>query len=113
VVKDHITAWALAIQEFEGWKPGSHAYRHNNPGNLKSVDGTFKTFKTYEQGFAALKDYLTRACTGKHNAYKPTMTLKQFFGVYAPDGELIVGNYTAYVAKKMGVSPDTIIATLV
>src|SRR5206468_10792525 len=31
----YLSAWADAIQEFEGWHPGSRSYRNNNPGNLK------------------------------------------------------------------------------
>jgi hypothetical protein len=111
--KGLIDRWALAIRDFEGWSPVSHSYRHNHPGNLKGIDGKFIKYTSYAEGFAALKDYLTRACTGRHKAYRPEMTLRQFFAVYAPDGDLIITNYASYVAKKIGVTPDTVISTLI
>ena len=110
---DYIHLWALAIQEFEGYSPGSASYRRNNPGNCKGLDGYFKTFPTYEAGFAYLEDYLTRACTGKHKAYSPNMTLRQFFSVYAPDGNRIIDNYSSFVATKLGVFPSIKIKELV
>lgn len=111
--RDLIHEWALAIQEFEGWTPGSASYRRNNPGNLKNVNGTFKTFATYRDGMNALEDYLRRACTGNHRAYKPTYTLKQFFATYAPDGDVIVSNYASFVARRLGVPVDKQIKELV
>lgn len=52
----------------------------------------------------ALKDYVTRACTGKHKAYKPTFTINEFFNVYAPSSD---NNnpykYASYVAGKLKV----------
>lgn len=80
---------------------------------MKALAGHFIQYPSYEAGFAALKDYITRACTGKHKAYRPGMTLRQFFSVYAPDGDLIIDNYSAYVAKRIGVTRETVISTLV
>lgn len=111
--KPYIRLWALAIQQFEGFKPGSASYRRNNPGNMKGLDGNFKVYKTYEEGFAALEDYLTRVCTGKHRAYKPSMTIYEVMGVYAPDGAEIQRNYSKYCADAMGVPVDTVVSTLV
>lgn len=107
-----IEKWALAIQDFEGYTPGSKSYRNNNPGNVKGMDGKFLVFKTYEAGFDYLCDYLKRACTGQHKAYKPDMNLKQFFLIYAPDPEPIPTNYTNFVATKMGVYPSVLIKNL-
>lgn len=108
-----IETWAEAIKQFEGWHPGSKAYRNNNPGNIKGLDGNFLVFKTPEEGYAYLVDYLTRACTGKHKAYSPEMTLIEFFRVYAPDPEPIPSNYAAFVASKMAVTTDRKIKTFV
>jgi hypothetical protein len=108
-----IEEWALAIQEFEGYTPGSRSFRNKNPGNLRNKNGTFKVYATYNEGLADLIDYLTRACTGKHHAYKPEMTIRQFISVYAPDGPKVIDNYTNFICKKLLITPETLIKTLV
>ncbi len=102
VKRDLLTEFCTAIRDFEG-KPGDLNYKNNNPGNLRSVKGPFLKFKTYNEGWLALKDYVTRACTGKHKAYKPTFTIAQFFGVYAPSEDHNDPKvYANYVAKRIG-----------
>jgi hypothetical protein len=59
--------WATAIRDFEG-KPGDLNYKNNNPGNIRSVQGPFLKFKTWEEGWNALLDYLTTPATGRHKA---------------------------------------------
>ena len=131
--KSLVEIWAGAIQSFEGWIEGSEvngqryngskSWRNRNPGNLKhssfykGVIGKDKTgfaiFESDEAGMACLVDYLTRAATGKHRAYNPEMSLHEFFGVYAPDGEPIQTNYSSFVASKLAVTIETKIKTLV
>lgn len=95
--------WALAIRDYEG-KPGDLNYKNNNPGNIKSVNGGFMKFKTYEAGWAALLDYLTRAATGKHRSYKPDFTLLRFFQTYAPSADSNdPAKYAEYVSKRIDV----------
>ncbi len=101
---DLVQLMAEGIRTFEGWYEGSKSMRNNNPGNIKGLDGEFLVFSTAEAGFEYLKDYIRRACTGKHKAYKPSYTLRQFFATYAPDGDRIIDNYTMHVAEGMGVS---------
>ncbi len=110
---DYIQLMAEGIKEFEGWKPGSKSWRNNNPGNIKSVAGGFLVFKTPEAGMDYLKMYLRRACTGAHKAYKPSMSIKDFFSVYAPDGPTIINNYTNHVCKHMKVFPSKRLSELV
>lgn len=116
VKEEHISkipTWAKAIEQFEtGGDPNSVGLRNNNPGNIKGLDGKFMKFKTYDEGFAYLCDYLTRACTGKHKAYRPDMTLRDFFSVYAPDGDKIINNYSSFVANRLGVFPSVKIKDL-
>lgn len=131
-VKEYLRAFALAIQEFEGYAApgekdrsgkvhpnGSLSWRNKNPGNIKRKDGAWYVFPTYEDGFQHLKNYLERACTGKHTAYRPNMTIRQFFGVYAPDGEKTESAYTNYVCKRISgevgemVTPARLLKTLV
>lgn len=101
--KNLLDEFCLAIRDFEG-KPGDLNYRTNNPGNIRGVDGKFLKFKTMEEGMAYLKDYVTRACTGKHKAYSPMFTLIDFFNVYAPAGDKNnPGEYAKWVANRIGV----------
>jgi restriction endonuclease S subunit len=112
---------AKAIQIYEGWLPpsknypaGSVSYRNNNPGNIKNRWGTFLKFKTYEEGFDYLVDYLKRAATGKHKAYSPEFSLLKFFRVYAPSSD---GNrpyrYAKFAAEKLGIKVVTKLKELV
>lgn len=119
--KSCIPLLAKAIQQHEGYftpnskyPKGSLSFQNNNPGNIKGRDGKFIKFNTYEEGFTALQDYLIRACTGKHSAYNPNMSLYKFFCVYAPSSDnnnpLV---YATTVAKNIGCSIDTKISLLV
>jgi len=97
--KSRIDEWAKAIEQFE-----SAPISWNNPGSIKGLDGKFLQFKTYEEGFKYLCDYLVRACTGKHRAYKPEFTLLQFFEVYAPTSDKNNPfGYCSFVSKRLGV----------
>lgn len=80
----------------------------NNPGDLK-VGGTIATYKDPQEGYAALLNDLYAKQTGKTSTgLKPTSTLADFSGKYAPESD---GNnpaqYTANLANQMGVAPDT------
>lgn len=108
-----LVEWAFAIRDYEG-SPGDLNYRNNNPGNLRSVKGPFLKFPTWEAGWNALLDYLTRAATGKHKAYKPEFSLLQFFNVYAPTADKNNPTaYAKYVAKRLNVPTSTKIKDLV
>ena len=109
VRKSRIIEWAKAIEIFED-APKSW----NNPGAIRAKDGTFLKFKTYDAGFEYLCDYLTRACTGKHPAYKPEFTLLRFFETYAPQSD---NNnplaYARFVASRLGLPVEIPIKELV
>jgi len=112
--RDLVNEFCLAIQQYEGWYPGSTAYRNNNPGNIRSVAGGFLVFKTYNEGFAYLKDYVTRACTGKHKAYQPTYSITQFFQTYSPTADSNnPEKYAQWVADKLKLPVTTQIKNLV
>lgn len=121
--RDLINEFCLAIQGFEGWyAPGENAkypngtlsWRNNNPGNIRSVDGPFLVFPSYEKGFAYLKDYVTRACTGRHKAYQPTYSFLNFFHTYAPGSDNNQpDHYAQWVADKMKLPVTTQIKDLV
>lgn len=116
--------FCLAIQEHEGWFPagtagyptGSRSWRNKNPGNIKYVGQAraigkdtknFCIFDSYADGFETLKDLIRFAVSGKSKWYKPDMSIRQFFAVYAPSYDN--NNPTSYantVAKKLGVDVD-------
>lgn len=117
-----IEKWAKAIQEFEGFGPNTRSYRNNNPGNLKYTGytrslgavgadtGGFSVFGTYAAGFEALKRFLGDAKSNKLISYRSTMTLAQFFAVYAPSSDNNdPDTYASFVAKRMGVAASDVI----
>ena len=108
-----LVAMCAAIQEHEGWYPGSCSFRNRNPGNLKYAvqkkaigkdDKGFARFATYEDGLQSLENMILNAARGNSSVYKSTMTLLQFFQKYAPSSD---NNnplrYAEVVAKRMGV----------
>lgn len=113
-----IPAWADAIQQYEGWKPGSRSYRNNNPGNLRRwgrypIEGGYVKFPSYEIGRAALETQLKKAASGRSRVYRPNMTLTEFFGRYAPaDDNNAPRKYAEFVARKLKVRSDVTIAEL-
>lgn len=127
-----IEEWAKAIQKHEGYiapnadyPKGSRSYRNNNPGNfrcsllvmgeLKAIrcDDGFAVFPDYATGWKALVQFLTYAADGSLRAYKPEMTLYEFYAVYAPstDGNYPRG-YAEAVASDLGIAPTTKIKDL-
>ena len=99
---------------------GTTAWCNNNPGNLvfcgqpnAVADGHFAKFPTYQDGYNALKNLFINACTGQSEIYKPTMTLLEFYQIYAPSSDNnSPENYANHVATDLGVSVDTIISNL-
>ena len=115
--KNYIHLWATAIRDFEsGGNPNSLSMKLNNPGAIKGRDGNFLKFNSYIEGFAYLQEYLKRAATGKHAAYKPTFTMKDFINVYAPSSEnssASMNNYATHIIKRLDITETTQIGTLV
>lgn len=120
--KSLMDKWADAIQHFEGWFPGSKSFRNNNPGNIRYIgqkraigqDSTgFCIFASYDEGRKELMDLLTRAASGKSGLYRPTMTLLDFYNVYAPTSDNNYPEvYAKAVAKMIGVPVTTQIKNL-
>lgn len=123
--------WCNAIKSVEGYfapgessrnPRGTASWRNNNPGNLeyhrqigtKGSDGRFAIFRTYQDGYNALKSLLIRAATGQMPAYRANGSLADFYAVYAPSGD---DNdpmaYAQTVAKAIGVSVETKIKDLI
>lgn len=117
-----LDAWAMAIQKFEGYYPGSRSYRNNNPGNIRFVgqssasgkdDLGFCIFPTYQIGFNALKSLLKQAATTS-KLYDHEGDLYTFFSVYAPASDNNhPRQYAEFVAKEIGVPVSTPIKNLI
>jgi len=108
-----ISTLAAAIQQQEGYYPGSLAYQNNNPGNLMPAGqpgctpgaGGFCSFPSYDAGYAALVNQLNIDASRGY-------TLLQFTTKYlggdpnnpgtAPGGDPNV--YAANLAAAAGVS---------
>lgn len=106
---------AAAIQQQEGYYPGSLAYRNNNPGNLIYAgqsgavkgDGGFAEFPTYDDGLQALYNQIQLYASRG-------MTIQDMMNVYAPagDGENDPTGYAYTIAAALGASPDTPLQSL-
>lgn len=111
---DLITSLAQAIQQFEGWSPGSVSQRNNNPGNLRSGAGMIGTDAN---GFAVFPDYQTgwNALLNQVQLnVNRGLSVDEFFagkpGVYAGYAPSADSNqplqYAATVASWIGVDPS-------
>ena len=113
---------ARAIEHHEGFFVGSRSYRNNNPGNIKFAgqykamgtdDKGFAIFDTYADGYNALIKLIENACDGKSITYRPSMTLYDFFGKYAPQSDNNDSEaYAVAVASEMKLSPYQVIGEL-
>jgi hypothetical protein len=112
-----IQEWANAIAVQEKGNP-----KFNNPGNLKlstltqswggkpafqaTDGGTICRFDTYEQGFAALCNFLNLACHDELKAFHVARNLRDFTEVYAhpPAGSHYAENVA--IALKVDVNEN-------
>ena len=113
VIEKFVQAHAV----FEGFgKLGNIATAYNNPGCLKwvgqknSVKGGngFALFNTVEDGWNALREQVKLNLSGKSSLYDINQDFYSYIYVYAstsPDNEKVA--YAEYIAKQVGVSPDT------
>lgn len=102
-----------AIARMEGWGvEGALPTRDNNPGDIcagefaeahgaLAAPGRFAVFETAAQGFAALRDLLTRHYVG--------MTLQAALDRYAPPVENDSQTYLRNVCQWTGLTPQTIL----
>jgi hypothetical protein len=117
-----VSAIAAAIQQQEGYAPGTLAYQNNNPGNLVYAGqpgavpgaGGFAAFPTYAAGEQALENQITLdAVRGTDVNGNPTTTLAELIASWAPAS---VGNnpaaYTSAVAAQTGFDPNAPLSTL-
>ena len=85
-----LEAFADAIMYFEsgGWKPGTKAYTHRNPGNLEDGHGNYKNFSSFVEGYSALVMDLEAKFTGHTSTgLGPNSTVLELMMKYAPPSD--------------------------
>jgi hypothetical protein len=92
---------ARAISKAEGFKPGTKAWRNNNPGNIRRGPD-YVHFKTKQEGWNALEELLTRVADGRSRVYTTDMNLREFGKRYAQSRV-----WPKNVARVLGVTPET------
>lgn len=115
-------AIASAIQNQEGYYPGSLAYTNNNPGNLRYVgqagatqgSGGFAQFPTYEAGYQALVSQINLDATrGTDAAGNPTTTVAQLISSWAPASDNNdTSAYISSVSSQTGFDPNAPLSSL-
>lgn len=118
-----IEQFADAIQEMEGYFPGSRAYKNNNPFNLKYIgqrtaigkdDKGFCIFPSYDIGRQTGIDMIKNVVAGKSRVYKQNCSILEFFKLYAPDSDGNDSNrYASFVAQKLKVGTNYKIKDLI
>ncbi len=116
----------LAILEHEGFyprrgnKPGSRAWRNNNPGNLRKSaladeeQEGYAIFSDYYTGFLALLLDLEQKAIGRTvTSLGPWSTVKELITVWAPpEDSNDTDAYIRAVALRAGVSPAATLSSL-
>ena len=105
-----LEAVADAIQQFEGWKPGTTSYTNRNPGNLRTgvnPDGNgYSVFPDFISGYSALLRELQSKFSGNNaHGIGPSSTLLGLFNIYAPPSDDNPTNaYAQFVAQWVSKS---------
>lgn len=116
-----VSAIAAAIQNEEGYYPGSLAYRNNNPGNLAYVGqagatpgaGGFARFSSYQAGYAALENQISLDLNRGYDVNgNPTTTLSELITSWAPPSENNTSAYIANVSAATGFDPNAPLSSL-
>ncbi len=114
---------AQAIQQQEGYFPGSLAYRNNNPGNLIYAGqpgaspgaGGFAAFTSYDAGYQAMVNQISLdASRGTDASGNPTTTISELLTSWAPPSQN-PNLYTSYipgVASSTGFDPNAPLSSL-
>lgn len=124
VVTPGMQTVAAAIQQQEGYAPGTLAYTNNNPGNLIYAGqpgatpgaGGFASFPTYQDGLNALYNQINLYATGACGVCGgQPMTIGQMTAVYAPAGQggNNPGLYAQNIANATGATPDTPLSSVI
>ncbi len=121
IAPEAVNAIAAAIQNQEGYYPGSRSYRNNNPGNLVYVgqagatsdpDG-FAVWPTYAAGLQGEKNQIVLDATrGADVNGNPIYTLADLITSWAPPGKNDTAGYLAAVSAQTGYDPSAPLSSL-
>src|SRR6185312_10063130 len=121
IASDAVDSIAAAIQQVEGYFPGSLAYRNNNPGNLVYAGqpgaspgaGGFAQFSSYDAGLQAMKNQISLDVNrGTDVNGNPVNTLSDLITSWAPPAENDTANYIRTVAGQTGFDPNAPLSLL-
>jgi hypothetical protein len=110
-----------AIQQQEGYYPGSLAYTNNNPGNLVYAGqagaspgaGGFASFPSYQAGYTALQNQIQLdAVRGTDANGNPINTLSDLISSWAPPSQNDTATYIANVSAQTGFDPSAPLSSL-
>lgn len=113
-----VNAFATAIAYAEGfYVNGSRPQRNHNPGDLTidtvglgvGKDGPFIVYANDNDGWTALKRQVQLILTNTSSIYNTDMTIQDMANRYTATDQ---SSWALNVANKLGVSPDTKIATI-
>ena len=116
-----VNSIAAAIQQQEGYYPGSLAYTNNNPGNLVYAGqpgatpgaGGFADFTSYAAGYQALTNQITLDATrGTDINGNPITTLSQLINSWAPPSQNPTATYISNVSAATGFDPNAPLSSL-
>lgn len=119
-VSGSLLGLAEAIKEFEGFAPGTRAWRNNNPGNLKFTAWTQQqgAIRADDKGFAVFPDFQTGfralvALLELRRRQHPDWSILDLMMSYAPPSDNNpTGKYAQFVASKIGARIDTKLSEL-
>ena len=116
-----VDAISSAIQQQEGYYPGSLAFQNNNPGNLVYAgqpgatpgSGGFASFSSYDLGLQAMKNQIQLdADRGTDVTGKPTTTIAQLIASWAPPSQNDTAAYVSAVSSSTGYDPNAPLSSL-
>jgi hypothetical protein len=111
-VSKGIKTLMAAQTQLEGFKPGTVAYRTNNPGNVDTDTslGRIKSFGTLEEGIQAQWNRVLKGALkvdgAKSNIYLPSNTLYDYLYKYAPPPQNNPTAYTNFVINYFKTNAD-------
>jgi len=121
IAPEAVNAIAAAIQEQEGFYPGSRSYRNNNPGNLvyagqpgasRDPEG-FAVWSTYAAGLQGEKNQIVLDATrGSDVNGNPIVTLADLITSWAPPSQNNTAAYIAAVSASTGYDPSAPLSSL-
>lgn len=99
--------WSTVPYDEQGYTFGLRT-----PEEVSGANSGFKSFSSYSEGRKALENQLDLYKTGKSAHTTGRETLAEATSIYAPPSENNTKAYINFVAKKLGVSPNTPISQI-